>query len=47
MEVKMLSGIRRFLVELVVFAWNWVWDIIDPVENEEFYKKIDRDYFPD
>ena len=41
-----MKKIAKGLFRLVVFCWNWVWDIIDPVKNEEFFSKIDRDYFP-
>ncbi len=42
----MTRKIGKFLFGWAISFGKWIWDIIDPVKNEEFYKQIDRDYFP-
>lgn len=42
----MLKKIMGFLFGLVISLWKSVWGVVDPELNEEFFEKIDHDYFP-
>jgi hypothetical protein len=36
----------KFLFGWIGVVWKFVFSLFDPEKNEEFYNKIDRDYFP-
>ena len=38
--------ILKFFLGCIGVVWKMVLNLFDPEKNEEFYKQVDRDYFP-
>ncbi len=47
MEDWVMRKIGKFLSGWIAKVCGLVWGVIDPVRNEDFYNKIDKDFFPE